>query len=209
MKFERPYFLESREQKKIEREQARSYLAHLKWEYRNHSSIVKHIMLEIESLEKGKNPRRMWPRIGDYLERKRRRGYHPITKESIFKDWKEKAYPILIDILKKNGSKLEGLEFYTNIPYSSISFSSGRLSHRVHVNSNGSYSLDIWDTYKESTEKEDGYNAKTLASKIFEGLEDLYHKEPLIRRRNQLIRRIEQKTGRNLKREIMNSTKNE
>ncbi len=222
MKFECPFFLENKEQKKKEREQVKSYLVQL---YDKYPLIIFELDRAIKSVKRGENPRRIKSKIEGYVKReiRRKEDYLKFVKKLkkshafripyFFKEWKTKAIPILTDIIEKSGSKLEGLMFYSDIPVSTILFSSGRETHEIHVNAGGSYNLNSWDTYPESKRREK-YTATGLAHKMLDGLEKLYPTFPSCypkeldnKRRNQLVKTIEQKTGRNLKKEVMNSEK--
>jgi hypothetical protein len=142
---------------------------------------------------------------------KRMRLNHQYRIHYFFEDWKKLATSILTDIIEKNGPKLDRFRFYQDTPVSSISYSSSVGVNEVHINEDGTYSLNIGDyDYPENlTPIERRYTSRQLAFEMFFGLETLYPpKQFLNKRRNQLVQEIEKRTGRNLKREVANLEQN-
>lgn len=122
---------------------------------------------------------------------------------NIFQVWKTQAHPILKDILQKSGSKIEGLEFEANCPLSNIAYTSGLIGYRVHMNQDGTYNLDYWDSAFPEHPISNKCGLDEILFEMFRGLISLYTHEPFNQRRNKLVKAIEQKTGRNLKREVL------
>ena len=146
------------------------------------------------------------PRETDYEKfEKRMRLDHKYRVHYFFEDWKKLAEPILTEIIEKSGTQLEGMIFYQEEPASSISYSSGVAISKIHVNGDGTYTLSIGDkNYSEYlTSMPWKETPDRLALKMLFSLETLYNPRKFLdRRRNQLVREIENRTGRNLKREV-------
>ncbi len=121
----------------------------------------------------------------------------------LFKKWKEKAKPLLVEILSKNKEKIIGLEFNTEVPNCSFAYTSGTNINRIVVDDKRDYRIESRDSDYQDSRKviETIYTPENLADMMLRGLEreDILY-IPINARRNRLIRDIENLTGINIKR---------
>lgn len=128
----------------------------------------------------------------------------------LFEKWKNKARPMLINVLSEDREKIDGLEFMTNVPGCGFAYTSGTNINKILVGDNGKYKIESRDRdYQDERHIEEiQYTAEDLASKMLRGLVSLYQNSLLNQRRNILVRDIENLTGINIKKEIQTSHSN-
>lgn len=130
------------------------------------------------------------------------RGCRKDNREKICKNWKQQASPILEEILSSKNPRLEGLTFGS---YTSTSDGSGDCINTIYLQKNGNWAYKIHDlTYGDIGNTENyapkGFTSYELSQDILLQLHNMDYGQ-----RNKLVKDLEKRTGRNIKKELKDS----
>lgn len=141
---------------------------------------------------------------------------------SLLERWTIKVQPLLEEILTENPGAMDGFEVETYEPFSNIAYSSGLANNKI-VFENGRFGISVKDSDEPKYSKPFFYETyqipSTLALNVLESLEprggwdvfslrwddefeNIKTTRSLDHRRTYLIREVERRTGRNLKKEV-------